>query len=279
MKYRFSNPFTAAPASRGAAETNNSLHTWNRNLAILHGLQALAILLLSTTRAFPITTSFLTKDTLASSAAGHIVLAPATHVLFNLNMAHLVAAFFLLSALAHTIMAVWLRRTYEADLKQGINRVRWFEYAFSASVMMVGIAILSGIYDAGALLLIFGLVAVMNLCGLIMETHNPLTKRAAATNWLSYIVGCIAGIIPWLVVTGALVATNIFGSGHIPGFVYGIYATMLVLFSSFAVNMYLQYKKQGKWANYYYGERWYMILSLVAKSLLAWQVFAGALRP
>jgi len=41
----------------------------------------------------------------------------------------------------------------------------------------------------------------------------------------------------------------------------------------------LQYKKVGKWQDYLYGERVYIILSLVAKSLLAWQVFAGTLRP
>ena len=39
--------------------------------------------------------------------------------------------------------------------------------------------------------------------------------------------------------------------------------------------MVLQYKKIGPWKDYLYGERAYIILSLVAKSLLAWQVFAG----
>jgi hypothetical protein len=43
--------------------------------------------------------------------------------------------------------------------------------------------------------------------------------------------------------------------------------------------MYLQYKRIGKWADYLYGERMYIWLSLIAKSLLAWQVFAGTLRP
>jgi hypothetical protein len=43
--------------------------------------------------------------------------------------------------------------------------------------------------------------------------------------------------------------------------------------------MYLQYKKSGKWADYLYGERIYMLLSLVTQTLIAWQIFAGALRP
>jgi hypothetical protein len=41
--------------------------------------------------------------------------------------------------------------------------------------------------------------------------------------------------------------------------------------------MVLQYKKIGKWSDYVYGESTYVLLSLVAKSLLAWQVFAGTL--
>jgi hypothetical protein len=43
--------------------------------------------------------------------------------------------------------------------------------------------------------------------------------------------------------------------------------------------MVLQYKKVWKWKDYLFGEKVYMILSLVAKSALAWQVFAGTLRP
>ena len=62
-----------------------------------------------------------------------------------------------------------------------------------------------------------------------------------------------------------------------PGFVYGIFVSLFVLFNSFAVNQALQYARVGRWRDYRYGERWYLWLSLVAKSLLAWQVFANVL--
>lgn len=64
-----------------------------------------------------------------------------------------------------------------------------------------------------------------------------------------------------------------------PTFVYWISVSIFVFFSCFALNMVLQYKQVGKWRDYLYGERAYIILSLVAKSLLAWQVFGGTLRP
>ena len=62
-----------------------------------------------------------------------------------------------------------------------------------------------------------------------------------------------------------------------PTFVYAIFVSLFVLFNSFAVNQALQYKRVGRWRDYRYGERWYLWLSLVAKSLLAWQVFANVL--
>jgi hypothetical protein len=43
--------------------------------------------------------------------------------------------------------------------------------------------------------------------------------------------------------------------------------------------MILQYKKVGKWADYLYGERVYIVLSLVAKSIIAWLVLFGAMQP
>jgi hypothetical protein len=61
--------------------------------------------------------------------------------------------------------------------------------------------------------------------------------------------------------------------------VYGIYVSIFVFFNIFALNMALQYRRVGRWRDYLYGERAYMLLSLSAKSALAWQVFAGTLRP
>ena len=157
----------------------------------------------------------------------------------------------------------------------GINKARWLEYSLSASIMMVAIGLLVGIYDASSLLMIFALISIMNLMGLVMEVHNQTTQK---TNWLSYFIGCWAGLVPWLVVAGYM-ALGAHEGSRAPTFVYWIFASIFAFFSCFAINMVLQYKKIGPWRNYLYGERVYIILSLVAKSLLAWQVFVGTLRP
>ena len=49
-----------------------------------------------------------------------------------------------------------------------------------------------------------------------------------------------------------------------------------VLFFSFALNQWLQYRGIGKWTDYVYGEKAYLVLSLAAKSLLAWQIYFPA---
>ena len=251
------------------------LNIWNYAMAALHTIQGAAVLILSGDSLFPVNTSFITRDALASSD-GAPVLVQAQHNLFNVNLAYLVAAFFFLSALAHLYIASIGRKRYESQLESGMNKARWYEYALSASVMMVAIAMLAGVSSLSLLLMIFGATAVMNLCGLVMEVHNQTTAR---TNWLSYIVGTIAGLGPWVVVAIYLCGANQFGSGDVPTFVYYIFGSIFIFFSSFAVNMWLQYRGIGRWSEYLYGEKVYMILSLVAKSALAWQIFAGTLRP
>lgn len=249
--------------------TMSGLRKFNFVMAVLHCLQGVAVLLLSRTFTLPITGTYLEFNKQTES------LNPATKELFNLSLPMLIAAFFFLSAAAHLLIATVYNRTYNENLKNGINKARWIEYSLSASIMMVAISLLVGIYDLFSLLAIFSLTAIMNLMGLVMEIHNQTTTK---TNWLSYWVGCLAGVVPWIAIALYMWLGAANGS-KAPTFVYWIFFSIFLFFNCFAINMVLQYKKTGKWQDYLYGERAYIILSLTAKSLLAWQVFAGTLRP
>jgi hypothetical protein len=141
--------------------------------------------------------------------------------------------------------------------------------------MILIIAMLVGVYDLAALIALTGANAAMIFFGWIMELHNQTTQK---TNWTAFIMGCIVGIIPWVAIGIYLFAAGE-GEYRAPTFVYWIYLSIFIFFNCFAVNQVLQYKKIGGWKDYLYGEKAYIILSLVAKSLLAWQVFAGTLRP
>jgi len=247
------------------------LRLYNVLMGLLHLAQAAAVLFLSNDFSLPITTSFL------SFIPATEKLAPVTSTIINLPFGPMVALFLLLSAIAHlTIASPGVFGWYVSNLKRGINYARWYEYAFSASLMIVLIGMLCGVYDIASLLMAFALTAVMNLCGLMMEIHNQVTEK---TNWTSYIIGCIAGVVPWIAIAVYFFGSLSTAEGVVPTFVYFILPTLFVFFFSFALNMVLQYKKVGPWKEYLFGERAYVLLSLLAKSALAWQVFAGTLRP
>ena len=159
----------------------------------------------------------------------------------------------------------------------GINKFRWFEYALSSSIMIVLIATLFGIFDIATLVLIFVSNAAMNLFGLDMELLNAGDKKGKKIQWGPFIWGTIAGLAPWFAILSYMLATGNFD--QTPWFVWAIIGTYFVAFNTFPINMILQYKAVGKWQDYLYGERVYIILSLVAKTMLAWLVLFGAMQP
>jgi len=241
------------------------LRIFNAVMGVFHFFQGMLMLLLSNDFTLPLTYSHPVFDAVTQT------ISPVSEIFYELRIGPMVALFLFMSAIAHFLLASVLYKWYVKNLKKHINPARWYEYSFSASLMIFLIAMLVTIYDFGTLLALFTLTAVMNLMGLMMEVHNQTTEK---TNWLSYRIGCISGFIPWVVVFIPLITAE-----SVPDFVIAIFITIAIFFNLFALNMYLQYKKVRKWKDYLYGEKVYIILSLVAKSALAWQVFAGTLRP
>lgn len=197
--------------------------------------------------------------------------------LFTLPFGILAASFLLFSAGAHFLISCVpsCNRKYRSDLKLGINRFRWYEYALSSSVMIILIASLFGIFDIVSLIMILALNASMNFFGLMMEELNAYKDKVS---WEPFVFGCIAGLTPWLAII-LYMSANVEQLPNIPWFVWALLAAYAISFNTFPINMYLQYKKVGKWQDYLYGERAYIILSLVSKSILAWLVFAATLAP
>lgn len=241
----------------------SGLRRTNVLLGVLHAAQAVVVLLLANGFALPVTGSFMEGP--PGSGLG------TTRTLFHVSFAGGVAAFLLVSAAAHfAIASPRVFGWYAANLAGGRNYARWFEYSVSASVMIVLIAMLTGISDVAALGAIFGANAAMILFGLVQERYER-----PGGSLMPFWLGSLIGAVPWVVIGVYLVAPG--SSAEPPGFVYGIYVSLFLFFNCFAVNMWLQYRKVGRWADYVHGERVYALLSLVAKSLLAWQVFAGTL--
>lgn len=248
----------------------NGLRRFNLIMGFLHLIQGILMIVLSNDTAYPIYTSFLKFD------LNKMALVPDLKLVYELRFGPAVAVFLFLSAVAHFFLATVGYKLYVSNLKKGMNPVRFYEYALSSSVMIVLIGMLVGIYELGAIILIFGINAMMNLFGIMMELHNQYTQK---TDWTAFVYGSVAGIIPWIVIVTYFVGSLAGEGGKPPAFVYAIIPTLFVFFNIFAVNMVLQYKKIGPWKDYLYGERVYIILSLAAKTVLAWIIFAGTLAP
>lgn len=255
---------------QGGEKTYRKLRIYNAVMGFFHLIQGCLMLWLSNDFKLPVTTSYLNFD-LATKAISTV-----TKQIADLKIGPMVALFLFISALAHFLTATVLFKFYERTLKKHINYIRWYEYAFSSSLMIVIIAMLCGMYDLSSLILIFTVNAAMILFGLMMEKYNQLVTK---TNWTAFVFGCIMGTVPWIVIylyfSGAVSSVG----DVIPKFVYGILISIFIFFNIFAINMFLQYKKVGPWKNYLYGEAIYILLSLIAKSALAWQIFSGTLRP
>jgi hypothetical protein len=246
------------------------LRRFNAVMGFLHLVQGILMIVLSNDTTYPIYTNFLRFD------VDTFTLTPDPQLFYELLFGPAVAAFLLLSAIAHFALATFGYRWYVKNLKKGMNPARFYEYALSSSLMIVLIGMLVGVWDLGTLIVMFGINATMNFFGIMMELHNQTTKK---TNWLSFIYGCFAGIIPWIVLVLYFYGSISSAGAEPPAFVYAIIPTIFVFFNIFALNMFLQYKKVGPWKNYLFGERMYIVLSLVAKTALAWQIFAGTLAP
>jgi len=244
------------------------LRRFNLIAGIVHLLQMTAVIALSTDFSLPVTATYMTGPPGSSFAEPVVV--------FETPLALAVALFLGLSALAHFIVASpQFFGRYGKGLEEKRNYFRWVEYSISSSVMIVLIAQITGIADITALIAIFGVNASMILFGWLQEKY----EQPGNGGWVPFIFGCISGIVPWLAVLVYVLSPGGPADASAPAFVYGIIVTIFLLFNSFAWVQYKQYKAKGKWSNYLHGERIYIVLSLVAKSLLAWQIFANTLIP
>jgi len=245
------------------------LQTFNRVAGVFHLVQGVALFfILNDETRIPVITRFFT-DTPAG-------IRPESDILFEFPVALIAPIFLLLSAAAHLfISSPWYVRRYETGIEKGINHARWWEYAISSSLMLVVLLMLGGLIEISTIVFIFTLNFIMNMMGLMMEMHNQLTQK---TSWFSFNIGVLAGIVPWIM--GGIyfvVSTNNIADA-IPVYAQFGFLLTFIFFNTFAVNMFLQYKKIGKWKVYAFGEKAYIVLSLTSKSILGWVIVLGTMQ-
>jgi len=245
-------------------ERLKGLRRYNAIAGVFHLAQAIAIVALANDFALPVSVSYLLDAPIPGAKFEELSL-------FNLPIALGVALFSLLSALAHFWIVGPGFKKYANDLSNMRNIARWIEYSISSTLMIILISMINAVWDVVALLAIAGANIAMILFGWLQEKYEEPGKGSLLPFWF----GCIAGIVPWIAMFWLLFSPG--SSAEAPGFVYGVVFSLFLFFNSFAIVQWLQYKKIGKFAVILVGERAYITLSFVAKSALAWQIFAGVL--
>lgn len=262
-----------------SADQLKGLRKWNIWLGALLVLQAVAIIIIGTSRAYPVTTEYLSVDTLASEATGGETLAVATRHLFDARFAWVVVLFMLVFAAAYLLTATLYRKRYERRLQTGMNEARWAMFGAGGGMILVAVGLLSGIYELASLLALFAFMVVGGLA--ILAAEELARREGEKGSLLAHLlcgVGVAAAVMP-LIIIGFTKAGALLFDGKVPGFMYGIYAAVALFFIAVALLTHFRVNRKGAWADAFKTERAYMVLGFAGASVLAWQMFAGALQP
>jgi len=240
-------------------------------LGTLHGVTAIILAGLASTKQIHNTIPWYSHLPLPRPSDEHpVAWAPDPKKQASVPVGAFSAIFIALAALNHLVTATFMWSSYTQNLRFRRNPIRWFEYSFSASLMHVHVAMLSGVMDVHLCFLIFGLTMTTMMCGYLAEpSASPTSKPHMRAFW--------AGFVPWFY-QWLVIACYFFYSltkGDPPKWVYSIWFIILCLDLSFAINMFFQLKEWSWWSDYIHAELGYCLLSLTAKQLLAWINYGG----
>lgn len=236
--------------------------------------------------------------------------------LLNAQVMYLPATFLLLTAIAHLITATCYRTnmiwTFSDPPEAAEGRIkayvlRWTEYSVSATIMIVGICLISGINNLYALLASAFCNFAMILFGHFSDEFRFIDTNSSNV-WMAWFVGAIVGLAPWINIVTSIVVFGIDLSTEVGRLIIGMTSVTASFFFSFAaVSFYYsiyaspamckctrkrkrqssktiptvtsaETKKEtssGDGEVTTYEEVWYPVLSTISKTMLAWLVFAA----
>lgn len=227
----------------------------NAGLALVHLAQALLVVVLA---------EGLVADVTSGVGLG-------SEPVRQLSIGTALAAYFLAGALHHTLCATVLHASYEHDLQRGRNRIRWVEFAVSGPIFIVVLALYLGISSVITLALMAAGTLIFVCCSWLQEELNPLGRES--TTMVPFWAGVAASVVPWTLLVAHVLGTSTVSAS---GVGLPLLLSTMIFGGLFSLNQWLQYHQIGAWSDHLYGERTYLVLSMLAKSALAWQIVAGS---
>lgn len=267
----------SAAGHKQAVASNDSLRTWNFVFAALLALGGAALLVLSAPRDYPLSLSYLTTDTLQTKLQGVSVAAPAVHQLVMVNLTYLVGGALFAGALVHLLAATRLRKQYETTATQGLPPLRLAQYVVEGILLTLAVALPAGVYDVSTLLSFVMFVVVAGVGVWIVKRPKAAGSQAARSGVVT--MALMAGIMPFILLALALIASWVFGEGTPPRVVPLVYATGVVSVAFLTLHGSMSARRRGRWADTVFVERVYMVLNGAALLLISLELYVAVLRP
>ena len=168
------------------------------------------------------------------------------------------------------------RDQYFRDAAVGKNTLRWVEYAFSASLMILIIAQVNGITSAWTQLLLFFGTATIMVTGLIGENERINNTTETNQKWTIHLLGWGLHVAIWTVIIWNFALTmtrQTSDSSDPPPAIIWMIGVIFLFFTSFGFVQLAQTRDKIK--NKYKFELWYVVLSLLSKTALGFFLFTG----
>lgn len=201
------------------ADRKTVLRRLNVVSVLLGLLGAVAAGMLMNNTSYQFMTGLLTTNPLTGG------LAPAVHVVWDVELRWLVVSTLVLSALVPLLAATRSRKKYEAAVDAAVMPWRWVDTALVGGLMVGTIALLSGVQDIMTLVLIGGFVALSSALGLMSEKQNAGASRSYRG---AFTLGMFAAAMPWVFILVYALGTPIWGMTNNSWAVYGLYITTLL---------------------------------------------------
>ena len=218
----------------------------------------------------------------------------------KLDVRYSIVAFFILSAFFQGTSSILSPELWFNTIT---SQWRYLEYSISASVMIICIAVEAGISDVYTIVCIFTLIFATQILGLLADLLSTLTANVAfpQNDIILYTFGQWTWVVPHMaawctcitayspILDAYFQSVSHSPSANVPGFVTGLIMAEMILFVCFGfVQAYsLVYKtliiqtgmnnNEALDALQERVERMFIILSLTAKSILAWVILAPIL--
>jgi len=163
----------------------------------------------------------------------------------------------------------YLTRAWLID-SPSLNPLRWVEYAITATIISLWAHLVIGNDSFYVFLLLIGSGVALQATGLILEKLDNTQKKDRNIASILWNAASLTNIMPVVILLYQLFASKTHNIGIIA---YNIFP-YTIWFQTFGIVSWLGFMKYRQFANIYFQEKWWLILSLSTKVTLFWLGFA-----